>query len=362
MRKLTWITLTIHLVSAGCGPDENSPNDNGVNTHDPDSAYLGYTLVASVHEDNAHLIDMEGVRVHDWSYDHDATWHLAELLDDGGLGVVIEESYGDPPGMYFELDWNSGSRRVVDLPAHHDFATTEDGNTILLCREYVDDNDIHEGGLRSDYFAEATEDGDVIWEWHAVDHASKLPDLVDVTFPVEDEDWAHTNSVEILPDNPVADEDPRFAAGNLLFSMANLDTIGVIDRESGEILWAWGPGELQRQHMPTMLDNGHILVFDNGRVRGYTRILELDPLTEQIVWEYLGDPLDSFYDENRGGSQRLPNGNTFITDSNAGRLIEVTTEGEIVWEYLNPDLENNGERQPIYRATRYSPEFVEQFL
>ena len=86
------------------------------------------------------------------------------------------------------------------------------------------------------------------------------------------------------------------------------------------------------------------------------------PLSEQIVWEYLGDPPESFYDENRGGSHRLPNGNTFITNANAGRLIEVTPEGEIVWEYLNPDTENNGERQPIYRATRYSPEFVEQFL
>lgn len=360
MRMLPWLFMTIQLANASCGQEQK--NDGDVVHHEPENAYQGYTLYASVHEDNAHLIDMDGQEIRDWSYDHGATWHLAELLDDGGLGVVIEEKYGDPPGLYFELEWDGGLRRVVDLPAHHDFATTDDGTTILLCREYVEDNEIHEGGLRSDYMAEVTAAGDVIWEWHAVDHATKLDDLVDVTFPVDDEDWAHTNSVEILVDNPVEVVDSRFAVGNLLFSMANLNTIGIIDRASDEIVWAWGPGELERQHMPTMIDNGNILVFDNGRDRGYSRIIELDPLTEEIVWEYLGDPLDSFFTENRGGSHRLPNGNTFITDSNAGRLFEVNAQGEIVWEFLSPDLENNGERQPIYRATRHSPEFIEEFL
>jgi len=35
-------------------------------------------------------------------------------------------------------------------------------------------------------------------------------------------------------------------------------------------------------------------------------------------------------------NQRLPNGNTLITESTQGRIFEVTPENEIVWEYYNP--------------------------
>ncbi len=38
----------------------------------------------------------------------------------------------------------------------------------------------------------------------------------------------------------------------------------------------------------------------------------------------------------RSAQERLPNGNTLITESDGGRLLEVTPAGEIVWEYLNP--------------------------
>jgi hypothetical protein len=34
-----------------------------------------------------------------------------------------------------------------------------------------------------------------------------------------------------------------------------------------------------------MLPNGHIMVYDNGTRRGYSRVIELDPLSAEIVWE-----------------------------------------------------------------------------
>ena len=69
--------------------------------------------------------------------------------------------------------------------------------------------------------------------------------------------------------------------------------IGVIDRQTGTIVWAWGPGVIDGQHIPHMLPNGHILLFDNGALRGHSRVLELDPLTETVEWEYTADPPDS---------------------------------------------------------------------
>jgi len=165
-----------------------------------------------------------------------------------------------------------------------------------------------------------------------------------------------------LPETPLSKKDERFKKGNVLFSCRNIDTIGVIDREKKKVVWAWGPGHLDRQHMPTMLPNGHILIYDNGSHRKYTRIVELDPLSKKTVWQYEADPPKSFFSPTRGSNQRLPNGNTFVAESDSGRLFEVTAEGEIVWEFLNPDRRKNGGRMALYRAIRYANQEVQKLL
>jgi outer membrane protein assembly factor BamB len=84
-----------------------------------------------------------------------------------------------------------------------------------------------------------------------------------------------------------------------------------------------------------------MLLFDN---RGHydsegqdkSRVIEFDPHTYKIVWEYTGDDTKPLYSTIRSAQERLPNGNTLITESEGGRLIEVTPNGEIVWEYVNP--------------------------
>ena len=63
-----------------------------------------------------------------------------------------------------------------------------------------------------------------------------------------------------------------------------------------------------------------------------------------ITWQYT--PVEAghltfsdgskFYSSYISSAQRLPNGNTLITEGSDGRLIEVTKEHEIVWEYINP--------------------------
>lgn len=334
----------------------------GVTVYNPDKFYHGYTLYSSRQIEVANLIDMDGHVVHRWAYSQDYTWHYAELLDDGRLGAIIKEEEGRVEGMLIELDWESKLVQRMDVPAHHDFDRLEDGNTIVLCREYVVNNAIYPGDVKSDYYVELTPNDKIVWEWHADRYALKLKDFVEVQFPRRDRDWAHTNTVEALPDNPLGREDARFRKGNVIFSMRNVDTIGVIDKQTGDVVWAWGPGILDKQHMPTILDNGNLLVYDNGTARRWTRILEMNPRAEKIVWAYKADPPESFFSPTRGSNQRLPNGNTFIADSDNGRLFEVTPEGEIVWEFMNPDLTRAGKRMPLYRSIRYSPEFIEGFI
>jgi hypothetical protein len=119
---------------------------------------------------------------------------------------------------------------------------------------------------------------------------------------------------------------------------------------------------------------GNILVFDNGRYRrDYSRVLELDPMTNRIVWS---SPTH-WYSWHISGAERLPNGNTFICDGPIGRLFEITPEGGIVWEYLNPTIDPKKARKQsaafddiggkdssyaVYRAVRYPKVYVDCIL
>lgn len=71
---------------------------------------------------------------------------------------------------------------------------------------------------------------------------------------------------------------------------------------------------------------------------------ELDPITKTVEWEYKADPPEEFFSSTRGGSQRLSNGNTLITESNRGRVFEVTPSGEKVWELLQPGYDRDFRR------------------
>jgi len=71
-------------------------------------------------------------------------------------------------------------------------------------------------------------------------------------------------------------------------------------------------------------------------------VLEVAPDTGGIVWSYDGtddDPLDS---DIRGGVQRLSGGNTLISESISGRILEIAPDHSVVWEYVQPsrDVEN----------------------
>ena len=341
---------------------QNQDDQSGVTIHKPEKCFRSYTLYNSRLTEVAHLIDMDGNDAHQWAYPQGETWHYAEMLPNGHLVAIIKETEDQYPGMILELDWESHCVWQADVAAHHDFDRLANGNTVVVCRDYVENDRIRERGVKSDSILELTPDNEVVWEWHADEHVEEMRELVDMALPRPDFDWAHTNTVESLPQGPAAAKDPRFKAGNLMFSCRHIDTIGVIEKETGRVVWAWGPGVIDKQHMPTMLDNGHILVYDNGTSRKFTRVLELDPVTEQIVWEYKADPPEDFFSPARGSNQRLPNGNTFIAESDFGRLFEVTPDGELVWEFRNPDLWRGDRRQPLYRALRYAPEAVEHLL
>ena len=101
-----------------------------------------------------------------------------------------------------------------------------------------------------------------------------------------------------------------------------------------------------------------MLVFDNRGNNGKSRIVEFNPLTLEVVWSYKGDPAEAFYSRLAGTNERLPNGNTLITESRAGRAFEVTSSGEIVWEFYNPARagEKNELIAALYDVIRLEPD------
>ncbi len=334
----------------------------------PSKAYNGYTLFTPLQSSGIWLIDMEGNFVHHWSVDHDPACY-GVLLENGNLLYAGQTPDRALPeiraggGELLEINWDG---KVVwkyeDPYMHHDFHHLPNGNTMIL-RWVKTPDDIaskikggvpgteREGVIWSDSFQEITPDGEVVWEWLGYEHLNPETDAI---CPLcSRSEWTHINNCFVLPD------------GIILTSLHHINTIPIIAKNTGDLKWRWGPGELAHQHNPTMLDNGNILVFDNGAHRpiqftGVSRVLEVN-LDGEIVWEFKEGSALHFYSPHISGAQRLPNGNTLICEGAIGRFIEVTPEKEIVWEYSSPFYFRknpfHGLSNVVFRAYRYGADY-----
>jgi hypothetical protein len=354
----------------------------GVTVSVPERSYRGYTLFCHTYDPpnvavgevaHMYLIDMEGNVVHEWTAK--TAVQLLELLPSGNLYYTTRDRSAVEQAGLREIDPESSVVWFFHCRIDHDFHLMDNGHLMLHCLMDKMVPSIGPELRRCSYIIEITGERELVWEWFGEEHIKELRELCGIRFPLGSSqfegypqsmrrsllfDWAHNNTCEVLPDNPSARKDSSFRKGNILFSHRSLDVIGVIDKESGEIVWAWGRGELDGQHQPTMLPNGNILIYDNGTRRRWSRVIELDPIEEEIVWEYAGTPTESFFSAYISGSQLLPNGNVLICEGGPCRLFEVTRDKETVWEFRSP----YGARgtHGIYRATRYPPDFVKPLL
>ena len=247
----------------------------------------------------------------------------------------------------------------MDHLQHHDFNRRENGNTLYIGWELltgaeaqrvqggVEGSEHADGGIYADYIREVTPSGETAWEWHVRDY---FPfDAYPLRPNAKRLECAHANACF-----PLAD-------GNVMVSWRSVDLIAIIERESGAFKWEMQDASWGGQHDCRMLDNGNITLFANGtELPGqiHSRVLEVDPKTRETVWEYKGSPPATFFSSHISGAQRLANGNTLVCEGLHGRLFEVTSGGEIVWEYVSPFYHKNtqgmGSNQ-LFRALRYAP-------
>jgi hypothetical protein len=131
-----------------------------------------------------------------------------------------------------------------------------------------------------------------------------------------------------------------------------------MDLATGKIVWLVN-GSWFRQHDPDITD-GKIMLFDNRGdfARGArSRVLEFDPVTQEVTWQAaVGEGYDLY--SGWGASQQpLANGNVLINEAVSARLLELTRDGTLVWEFFAAGRDESGQfAAPILEAKRYAPE------
>jgi outer membrane protein assembly factor BamB len=393
-------------------------------------AYEGYTLFSPMYSDKTYLIDMMGNVVHVWEHKGDPPGMHYILLENGhilgntrdkrppmpkeGAPKVAPKPNPNPnKGLNFgggakglkELDWD-GNVVWEYIPGpdqgslHHDFVRLPNGNTMTNAWESVSLEDAIAGGrnhkqttergIADDVIYEIDPKGKVVWKWSGWAHrgmnSKKHLDLNFITnvlpkYRMANPDWLHINDIDYDP-----------ATDQILIDSREFGELYIIDHKTGEIVYRWGnPSAYGAGDPPTFTTPGdqilfgphdahwikeglpgagNILIFNNGWARPpvtYSSIIEMNPKTGEIVWEYKSKAENSFTSHHISGAQRLPNGNTFVCSGNHGHMFEVTKEGEVVWEYINPDTSagaknwiddlgfqaNNG----VFRAHRYGADY-----
>jgi hypothetical protein len=253
--------------------------------------------------------------------------------------------------------------------------------------------------LDDDRIIEVTWDGEIVWEWLAGEHIEEFGFSAGARETIASApgfgrgafDWIHINSATYLGPNRYFDAgDERFAPNNVMISSRQASLVAIVARD-GSVVWQLGPefnatpaerriGQIIGQHHAHMIPKGlpgagNVMIFDNGGSSGYgspnslapnglgvyaratSRILEIDPATLEVVWSYAAT---GFFSTNISSAQRLANGNTLITEGAPGRLFEVTSDGDIVWEYLHPVFSGARASNAVYRAYRLPYDWIPQ--
>ena len=335
----------------------------GLIASDPALCGAGYTLIAPQTDGGKiYLIDMKGEVAHSWQMPTRPGRH-AVLLENGNLG--FNGFLADQPDIYPAwLLWHGGDFyeatpngdivwRYQDPMHHHDAQWLANGNLLYCAMEimpkaYSDRivggsaaHDLADGNFYGDVIKEVNRQGEVVWLWKSWEH------LVIEDFPVhpifDRYHWPLINGLGVT------------RSGEILMSLRTTSGVIRVDRQTKKLTGAIKHPLVSQQHTPTELGNGNVLVFDNGNLRpGVTspssRIVEFDR-NGHVVWEYFDPMRPAFFSPYMGAAQRLPNGNTHITESASGRLFDVTPEGEVVWEYVIPFF---GE-YPEAEARKYTP-------
>ncbi len=284
---------------------------------------------------------------------------------------------------------------------HHDVQKLANGNFLAIVWEKVSVAEAIELGRNPEHVAENgnfwfdgvveldPETAEIVWEWSFRDHLIQDFDPGKANYGVvaDNPGKLDINAINFDNDGGVSDDwthvnalDYNEALDQIIISSNYMWEVYVIDHgisafeaqgDAGDILYRWGNPKnygrgddddtmLFAQHdvhwIPEGLPGaGNLMIFNNGSdpERPYTTVVEFTPDMNadgsynlgddgtygptELAWEYVPPEGEEFFSWFISGAQRLPNGNTLVNHGADGRQREVTTDGEIVWEYQFDD-------------------------
>lgn len=353
------------------------------------SGQKGHVLLQFAGSYGAQTSNTESQLIGEQDWDGKVVWQWG--------GAKVQDAYSAAGNV------NDANGYGTRIKQHHDWHRLPNGNTVLLINYVRPVKGFKAEKLLDDGIYEVNSKGEVVWQWYAYDHFNEfgfsqsslkiihesLGRNNDKTQPF---DYLHFNNMSVVGPNKWFDAgDQRFHPDNLLVDSREANFIAIIDKKTGKIVWQLGPDYspiVRENKLPKAVDQisgqhdahiipkglpgeGNLLVFDNQGTAGYppvklgvggqlgSRVLEIDPIKKEIVWQYLGAssgyPNYTFYSSYISSARRLPNGNTLIDEGMTGRFLQVTQQGEIVWEYISPyfNQTNSGSPDQISNNTVY---------
>jgi len=359
--------------------------ETGVRVYDADKTQAGPVLVGSMWEGDSgwgarlRLMERDGAVTHEWFVNPERIWPDAEHPFDPGAGEdhpfnYVHGAWLLPDGdVVFNIEYlglarlNACSEVVWSLPirTHHSVFRGDDGNfwvSGMYLREQPDIRfpQVWEPFVE-DMLVQVSPDGEVLREIStlAALYESGYQGVLSTPAKLLNWDFNHLNDVEELSAE-LAPAFPMFNPGDLLISLRNFNLVVVVDGKTEKIKWHFRH-PLIRQHDPDFEPDGRIVIFDNnddttadGRFWGRSRLISVDPATKDYEVIYPLAAETEFYTQTAGKHQLLPNGNRLIIEANAGRLFEVTPDGDIVWDWVT-DQGAEGKVAEVMEGNWYDP-------
>ena len=351
-----------------------------------------------------------GGRIEEIAWDGDIVWRFRYV---DSLRTMHHDIVPMPNGNVLATVWELRSREDL-LERGHDPATLTD--SVYWTEKIIEFKPI------------GPDSAAIVWQWDAWDHmvqdfdaskrsygvVSENPQRIDINTG-DGGDWLHINGMDYNP-----------ALDLIILSISFFSELWVIDHSTtteeaagtfggrmglgGDLLYRWGNPAMYKaggpedrrlffNHSAEWIDEGlpgagNVMIFDNGRDRPDQRYSTVHEFTIPYYEDYDGSaffgmevdgtysPPDSvwsyadpglFYSNFISGQQRLPNGNTLITEGMTGRIFEITGSNAKVWEYVNPVVRagplvqgdtiprfspgNERQQNSLFRSYRYGVDY-----